>query len=184
MAITLDDVRDHLNITDSEHDYELSTTLDAALARLAHEVGPLSVSEVVERHDGYSGDLLLRTRPAVSLTSLRYIDSETTIDLDNVYLDTGTGSIRWESGYGAAFGPGAVLVTYQAGRADLPADLRYAVLELVRHLWTSQRGSGSAPARAGLTGGEPTSDRMPTFPDLPYSVQKMIGPYQQHFHFA
>ncbi len=181
VAVTLDDVKTHLNITDSTHDAELMDTLDRAVTRLAHEVGPLSPTSFTERHNGDTNLILLRERPVQSVTSLAYGNGTAFLG-DELDVDTATGIVYGPFGGGTGR---TITVTYLAGHDPLPADLAGAILEMVRHLWKPQRGMGGAPARAGLTGGEGSAyERVAVFPDLPYDVQKMIAPYRRSSSIA
>ena len=62
-------------------------------------------------------------------------------------------------------------VTYVAGRSSIPAGLVHAVLELVRHLWTTQRGS---VRRRGTDDYQPGAGF-----SLPYRVREMLSRWEQ-----
>jgi hypothetical protein len=172
-VIALDDAKRHLNITTTTEDAELTDFIDRAVTRLAHEVGPLSPTDVSERHTG-PGPLVLRQTPVLSVTS---VDNDGTAVTPDVDLATG---IVYASGLSRR--QRSITVTYTAGYDPLPADLRHAALELLRHLWATQRGNTPGGARAGLLGtegGDPTTAAAMQSYSLPYRVLEMIRPYQR-----
>jgi hypothetical protein len=133
----------------------------------------------------YPGDAIVpRKRPVVSLTSVAL-----TWDCGIAPQDPGTWQlvgdvIRWRPpifGYGfwGSYGywrqAWLATVTYQAGWTTLPADLRMAVLELVRWLWQTQSGSriqqNQPPMRA------PDQGPM-AFNLLPPRVKELVSPYR------
>jgi hypothetical protein len=68
-------------------------------------------------------------------------------------------------------------VVYLAGRSTVPDDLLFAVKELVRHLWTTQRGGATRP-------GSQQSDAMSnTLPGaayvFPFRVEQLLAPHEQ-----
>jgi hypothetical protein len=173
-AITLDDAKRHLNITTAVDDDELTDFIDRAVTRLTHEVGPLSPTEVTERHNG-PGAIVLRQLPVLAVTSVD--NAGTPVTEPDVDLETG---IIYASGLSRR--QRSVTVTYTAGFDPLPADLRHAALELLRHLWATQRGNTPGGARAGLLGTEgadPTTAAGMQSYSLPYRVLEMIRPYQR-----
>lgn len=168
-AVPLADVKRHLDMTTTENDAELQAFIDAAEARLTYEVGPLTAASVTEKHDGGRDRLLLHTYPIVTVDA---------VTINGAALDVTTLDVDGASGivYGTFNGGRrGVIVSYTAGRTTLPADLRQAVLELVAHLWESQRGSAPAAGGFGDTDPPPTG----TFPGLPYAVQKLIEPHRR-----
>ncbi len=165
-AVRLADVKAFLNLGTTRHDEELQDSLDRAEAILAARVGPLSpVTVTGERHTG-PGPILLRRYPVASLVSV----TSGGVAVPDADLDVDTGLLYGTLGSAR----GGVRVTYIAGRSVLPADLEAAVLELVKHLWQSQRPAG-AQAPPGSLGGD---DAQPTGAFLlPYRVQSLIEPY-------
>ncbi len=166
-ALRLADVKAFLNVGTTRHDDELQDILDRAEAILAARVGPLSPLTVTgERHTG-PGPLVLKRYPVVSVvgaTSGGAVVGDLDLDGDAGLLYGSFGSAR-----------GGVRVTYTAGRAVLPADLEAAVLELVRHLWQSQRPAGAQAPPGSLGGGDDAPPGGAFL--LPYRVQSLIEPY-------
>lgn len=175
-AVTLAEAKTHLNMTGSSNDAELQRFIDVAETAIGNRVGPLTPVSVTEKHNGGASVIVLRQPRAVSLTSVSYADG-TTSTLSDYDLDTDTGILYWNYGTAGYFGGPArnVTVTYMAGWASVPEDLRQAVKELVRHLWETQRGANSG-ARPGFadtedvqTGGD--------FGSWPPRVAQLVAPY-------
>lgn len=170
-ALTLVDAKAHLNITGTQFDTKLQATIDAAEAAIAAKVGPLEPLSVTERVRGGGTALVLREMPLIALTSVTSADSEV-IDAGDMYPNTASGLVEMNDG--STFGSRYYTVVYNAGRADLPADLLEAVKELVRHLWQSaQRGGrpNSAPSDA-------TANSIPGAAYLfPFRVEQLLAPH-------
>lgn len=170
-AVSLADVKTHLNMTTTANDTELQRFIDVAETAIGHWVGPLTPTAVTEKLNGGGTSLVLRY-PAVSLTSIAYADG-TASTLSDYDLDTATGIVYWNFGTAGRF-PGSsrnVTVTYQAGFTSLPADLVHAVKELVRHLWETQR-----PNKPGRTSGDEfVPGSLDTYPPR---VQGLLAPYR------
>jgi len=171
-VLTLAQAKTHLNITVTTYDTELQTFIDSAEAVLTKHVGPLEATAITERLNGGVDTLVLRKSPVISLTSVTPYQG-TALTLTDLYLDTATGLVTYNSG--AAFTARFYTVVYSAGRSSLPADLLMADKELVRHLWATQRGAGSS--RPGSTPAEaPTPGAGHA---LPYRVQELIAQHRQ-----
>lgn len=176
-AVSLTDVKVFLNITRPDDDDELMAMIDRAEAILVARVGPLDPVTVVEKHHGGLNPIVLRRPPVISVTSVVANGITTLAGFD---LDSEAGLLYSEFGYGYEGFPRSVEVTYTAGRpAPLPADLEAAVLELVKHLWDSQRVPGaSRPGFQGFGGGTGESAAVGGAGYLlPYRVQSLIEPY-------
>jgi hypothetical protein len=166
-VVPLADAKVHLNFTTTTNDAELQDMLDRAESILARRVGPLAPVTVTDEVHTGPGPLLLKRYPVVSVTSAAS-DGVAVTDLD---LDAGAGLLYGT--FTSAFRK--VRVTYTAGRSVLPADLEAAVLELVRHLWESQRGNAPS-ARALQDPDERTLQGVSSYL-LPYRVQTLIEPH-------
>lgn len=168
-ALSLPDAKAHLNIKGSDSDTELQAMIGAAEAILANDVGPLTT--LAQRTDRVQGGakLVLPLAPIVSVSAITATDASTT-DLSLLTINTAAGVIYYSDNL-TPFWQGVYDVTYIPGRASLPGDLLLAVKEQVRHLWTTQRGAGSA---AGTGGG----DQQAVGYLKPYRVQELIEPYR------
>jgi hypothetical protein len=159
--------KEHLNIRVATNDAELETFIDAAEAVLARWVGPLEPTPVTDRVAGYGFGLHLPVFPALSLTSVTPVGGGA-LDLAGLYLDVPSGTVTRNDG--GQFTARAYDVAWVAGRDELPDDLLFADKELVRELWTTQRGT-ARPAEMMLG---PMSDRR-----LPGSVALLIARHRQ-----
>lgn len=172
-VVPLADAKTYLNIEATKNDTELQGFLDAAEAAIAHRVGPLEPTDVTVRVNG-AESLLLPVYPVLSLTTLTDAGG-TSVPTAGLSVDLASGVVS-----GSTFGSTSYTVTYSAGRNPLPADLRLAVLELVRHFWKTQRN----PAQFS---GSSISDGPESAPGagylMPYRVQELIAPHEQ-FGFA
>lgn len=165
-AVLLSDAKQFLNITSDSQNAEVQAMLNRAEAIIAKHVGPLGVVAVTDEVHTGPGPLLLRNYPILSvLSATRSSLPVTDLDLEPSGILHGT--------FGLV--PRSVKVSYTAGRAFLPPDLEAAVLELLRHLWESQRsGSSLRPAFPGE--GDPDTPATSGYL-LPYRVQSLIEPY-------
>lgn len=173
--LPLSQVKSHLNIAESSvvDDDELRAFILAAAGLVEGVVGPLSRRPVTaEVHHGGRSTVLLSQAPVVEVTGCR--ENGVTLDSGSYYLDGESGVLTRTSGFSAytwTEGFNNISVDYVAGRTSIPADLAHAVLELVRHLWTTQRGS---IRRSG------TDDYVPGAGfSMPNRVREMLNRYQQ-----
>lgn len=160
--------KEHLNIRVDTSDAELETFIAAAEAVLAQWVGPLEPTDLTARVAGYGWGLHLPVFPAVSLTSVSPVGGGAA-DLSGLYLDQPSGTVTRNDG--ARFTAWAYDVEWTAGRETLPDDLLFADKELVREMWTTQRGSARAAPEMLLP---PMSDRQ-----LPGIVALLIRPHRR-----
>jgi len=167
-VLSLSAAKLHLNIAAATYDAELQAFIDAAEAVLAQRVGPLQSTAKTDRVTGYADALVVRTVPVVSLTSITD-PSGSALDLTNIHVEQRSGVITHN--LGQQFVQRYYTVVYAAGRAACPDDLLMADRELVRHMWTTQRGAGGRPGSAPEA---PTGGYL-----LPYRVQELIAPHLQ-----
>lgn len=173
-VILLADAKAHLNITGSDKDVELQAVLDGAEGAIAERCGPLTSTEVTERVTGGGCGLVVRETPVVSLTSLTPVNG-TAYTVADFTVDKSAGVIEWTSG--ARFASGRYDVVYEAGRTSVPDDLKYGILELVRHMWATQRGPTRRP---GSPASEGASNTLPGAAYLlPFRVTELIAPHVQ-----
>lgn len=165
--ITSEEAAAHLHL--SAGSPTLSAFVAAAKAAIERRIGPVEDATVTERVQGGSS-LLLRWPTARNLTVSR---------VGGATLPTEGLSVRHGVVYGpSAFG-GSYDVTYTAGYGTgtgIPADLKLAALELVRHFWDTQRGNSPA------AGGALPDDQMPgmsldMYDALPRRVEQLLAPY-------
>lgn len=173
-VVSLAEVKTHLNLTVSTHDAEVQSFIDAAEAAIGERVGPLASATTTVRVRGGGRSLVLPLAPAVSLMSVTPADS-TALSLSDLYLDAAAAIVSYVSG--GTFSARHYDVVYEAGRSTCPADLKLAVKELVRHLWSTQRGS---TARPGSRESEATSNTLPGAAYVfPFRVEQLLAPHEQ-----
>lgn len=134
--LKLDEAKRHLNLTGNGQDAEVQSFIDAAESRLSEEVGALVAAERTDRVCG-GPELVLPALPVASLTSVTTADGDD-LDTDALHLDNGAGIVSLEDG--GTFGSRHYDVTYTPGLDPVPARVKLATKELVRHLWKTQRG--------------------------------------------
>lgn len=171
-VLSLADAKTHLNITVTTYDTELQAVIDSAEATLANHVGPLQATSVTARVRPTGGcALVLPILPAISLTSVTPY-AAAALTLADLHLETASGVVTYNSGldFSAAYYD----VVYSAGWSTCPNDLVFAIKELVRHLWTTQRGEARRPGSAQAAEPPPGAAHA-----LPYRVAELIAPHIQ-----
>lgn len=156
-VVSLTDAKQHLNITSSKHDEELRQFIDVATDMAERYTGCVLGRRVVtESYDGGDYFIRLRTPRAMSVASVTETGQALTeqqweLDHTGQYLYRAANLGTSSAGY-LSFVSGVqnIVVTYTAGYASPPPVARQATLELLRHLWETQRGAqavgrGTAP---------------------------------------
>lgn len=180
-VLALADAKTHLNMTgtDEARDVELQAFIDAAEAAIGHRVGPLEPTEVTERvRPAGSRVLSLATIPVLELTTVEPADG-TAVNIANLDVTEG-GIVRFLDD--ARFGSRYYDVTYSAGRetGQCPKDLLLAVKELVRHLWTTQRGGDSSTRRPGSQSSAQLANTLPgSAYAFPTRVEQLLVQHEQ-----
>lgn len=107
---------------------------------------------ITQTLDGrYDPSITLELAPVLSVTSL--VESGTSLTGSEYTIDASSGII-WRGGSNVLmpwrWGHQNIVVTYVTGPAGgiVPSRIRHGVLEMVRHLWASQRGGGNLPRQA------------------------------------
>lgn len=154
-VIAVEDFKAHVGLTDPVNDDTAQEILDAAESAVAALVGPLSPTTKTYASPATCSRLALPVLPVVSVET----PSGVTV------VDGPAGIVT-----GSFTADGAV--TYTAGYADLPADLRLAVLELARHLWQSSQRGGRPAGPATPVVGAPMGGYL-----LPNAVAALLEPY-------
>lgn len=154
LVVSLDEVKAHLNISSTAHDGELRRLVAVACAAGESYTGRVfGRRTVTDTFDGGLSGVILRRLPVLAVSTVT--EGGTAVGADGYRLDpAGSGVLtRAASGWPSIWQPGlgTVQVTYTAGYASQPASDRQGVLEMVRHLWETQRGTLAAmPRGAGL----------------------------------
>ena len=155
-VVSLDEVKDHLNITTTNQDEEIRRFIDAAQDLAESYVGCVLGRQTFtsEKYDGNTDIIRLRNPRAISITSV-YENGNLLSSSAYVLDPTGQRISRVTEGsisgpnYFGIWAPGAqnILISYVAGFTVPPPAAKQGVLEIVRHLWQTQRGSTSVMGR-------------------------------------
>lgn len=142
--LSLDDAKRHLNITASTSDEELRAFIDVVTqAGEAYTGRVFGRRTITETFSGGLAEVALRYCPVLSITSV--VENGTTLAATGYRLSSPDGGVltRISGYYTTPFTAGAynVTVTYVAGYQSQPATDRLGALEMLRHLWASQRGT-------------------------------------------
>lgn len=160
----------HLNLTTNTNDAELQEFIDAAVAAVEARVGPLDAADQTATVTSNGRTLVLPAAPVVDLVSVTSLGNE--VDPDGLTLDGSSGVVR-----GVLASNRSYTVVYRAGWADgqVPGDLVLAVKEMVRHLWTTQRGGSKRP---GTTPSDSVANTIPGAAyALPIRVEQLLMPH-------
>jgi hypothetical protein len=161
--ISLDEAKTFLDITSSTYDSELGGFITTASLAWVNRVGPVAGSPVYDEwYNGGGPTIVLRHTPVQSITSITeaYTDSIaytlTSDPLDGTgtsgtygyTLETSRGLlVRRASGFPISFASGTrnIHIVYVAGYATTPADIKEAVMSLLKQGWETQRGPARRP---------------------------------------
>lgn len=160
VLVTLDEVIAHLNLEgDTSLDtVELQGFIDAATAYIQAATGPIVQQTYTEVHSGGGSTICVFHPPIVSVTSIVEYVGPVGYTLTEAELGTPAGAYsfsiddprsgiirrRWQGGFTGPFvgGDHNIVVTYVAGRTEVPADIRMAVLQDIAGLYQpSQLGT-------------------------------------------
>jgi hypothetical protein len=173
--VTVEEVKVHMDKTDSADDAELEGFVSAACQMIRERIGEVSAVTAVEEHCTRGDTIVLEHRPVISVTTVQQLPGLAVIPEG----DEGTGTVGWVlvSREGIVrhthCWPGKVRFTYQAGRVPLIGNVRLAGLELAAHLWQSsqQNSGGTRPA----FGDSETPIMVGSAYALPIRVRELLG---------
>lgn len=160
LIISLQDAREHRNVTSTADDRELTEFVRAAQVMLENKVGPVVPRTVAaERHEGCGRQqIALYLRPVlqvVTVTESSYGGTPVTVAPSSYVLDGEAGILTRLGGWHGT----DVYVTYTPGRRPIPDHMRLAAKELVGHMWNKSqtirgglRGQASAEQTAAAMG--------------------------------
>lgn len=156
--VSLDEVKQHLNIPSSNttNDEEIRRFIDAASDLAENYVGCVLGRQTFlnEKYSGNTDIIRLNNPRAINIISV--YENGVLLDPAAYVLDyTGqrltrvtTGSLSGPNYFGI-WAPGAqnIVVSYVAGFVNPPPAAKQGVLEIIRHLWQTQRGPSSVLGR-------------------------------------
>ena len=181
--VSLDEVKSHLNIasTNTTNDEEIRRFIDAATDLCENYVGCVLGRQTFtnEKYDGNTDIIRLRNPRAMSITSV--YENGNLVDPTGYVLDP-TGQRIQRLSYGTLNGPNYfgvwapgvqnIVISYVSGFINPPPTAKQGLLEEVRHLWQTQRGSTSVMGR-GQNGDEYTAGS--TY-SMPRRVMELLDP--------
>jgi hypothetical protein len=148
MIVSLADAKRHLNIpaTETSNDAELREFIEAVTRVLEEKVGVIVRRTTTWTIYPYRLPYL-PVQPVLSLTSAALVRTGAAVDTTNMVVEYGV--VRNKTGAPLPWEPWTL--TYAAGRTVISANIRNATLNVIKDLWTSQRGSaGSVASRLGF----------------------------------
>jgi hypothetical protein len=180
-ALTLPEVKTHLDIdlTVETHNVELEDFIARAEGAVETRCGPLLSEDVTARVRGSRPMLSVSDTPILELTSVTPVGGSALTLADLVVERPRAGVIEYQSG--ARFGSRWYVVVYKCGwaatAAALPADLKAGTLELLRHMWDTQRATSGG--RIG-SGDESAANTLPGSAYLlPFRVEQLLAPFMK-----
>lgn len=177
----------HLNLAAATDDAELLTFIQRAETALVQRVGHVKMPEdpVVEYCDGGHVGIQVDALPIGTVVAISALGTPIpAADLDTGargwYLATREGERR--AGiirHTDRFPHGFIKVEFLPGRDPIPEDIKLATLELIRHLWKTQRGNiGGRPGLMGDAVDQPDiGPRGGAGFSFPRRVTELIAPY-------
>ena len=181
--VSLNDAKIHLNIptSDTSQDEELRSFIDSASDLAESYVGQVLGRRTFtsELYDGGQEFIRIRNPKAISITSVT--ENGETVSSSNYVLDytgqrlyrIGSGTLYATNSYGYwTAGMNNVSITYVAGYVSPPMAAKQGVLEILRHLWQTQRGAINVMSRT-QSGDELYST--PTY-SLPRRAMELLDP--------
>lgn len=140
-VVSLSEVKRHLNITATGSDEELRALITVAQAAGEAYTGRVfGRRTVTQTASGGRNAIALTSLPVLSVTAVT--EDGNPLAADEYVTDLIAGVIyRADGGTWNHADPLTVAVTYVAGYTAQPPTDRQGVLEMIRHLWDTQRGS-------------------------------------------
>lgn len=191
---SLSEAREYLNFgADTTHDAELQRFIDAADPVVEDIVGPVNSVQVTEWYDGGAPYIVLRHNPVISVDTVTEYSGTTahaltvaatpadtgtytyTFDPDGILYRSTTGGLSY-----FFYGADNIKVVYTVGRSPVPANIKLAALELIRHLYQSTQQSGR-PAFGGATEDQPWA---PAGFAVPTRVIELLNPHRRESRIA
>jgi hypothetical protein len=181
--VGLAEVKSHLSIpsTLTTEDEELRRVIDAASDLAEGYVGQILGRRTFtdELYDGGTEFIRIRSPKAISISSV-YENGD--LVSSNAYSLDYTGQRLYRIGSGTLYATNSygywtggfnnIKITYVAGYVNPPMAAKQGVLEIIRHLWTTQRGAMSVMGRS-QSGDEMYST--PTY-SLPRRAMELLDP--------
>jgi len=145
--VSLQDIKDQTNISNTASDEELRRYLEAATGAIENHLGLAVVKRTrTEEHQIGRGALVLNWTPVGAVTALSLVDGTYTWNVNDLHV-TPAGVVTSPLGIDPY---GHVTVTYTAGMSIVPGNYGLAAAIIVQHLWETQRGTAGGPRPGAL----------------------------------
>ena len=184
--VGLDEVKQHLNIplTITTDDEEIRRIIDAASDLAESYVGQVLGRRTFtdELYDGGADCIRIRNPKAISITSV--YENGALVQPSGYALDytgqrlyrVGSSTLFATNSYGYwTAGFNNLKITYVAGYVNPPMAAKQGVLEIIRHLWQTQRGTMNVLGRT-LAGDELTPATSGSGYSLPRRAMELLDP--------
>jgi uncharacterized phiE125 gp8 family phage protein len=148
--ISLLEASDHLRISDEADDALVTATLAAAVAAVGEMAGRVLAAETwAASYPSLSGDLILPKSPVTAVTAIQYYDTSDvlqTATLSDFYVFTSDDFTTVRPKANAAWPQAmtradAITVTFTAGYATCPYELKAAAMLMLGHLYENREAS-------------------------------------------
>ena len=159
-VILLDEAMAHLRMSANTTNVDptvLQGLIDTAESMVSQRVGPLASAS--QSTITFGGPSFVLPTTTTAITSATDLDGNAVMSGFRI----GVGGVVTNSSCAL----GTWTLVYTAGWAEMPAPVRTAVLELVRHLWRPQLGSTARPA----------DDGSPPGYLIPNRVRELLDPF-------
>jgi hypothetical protein len=187
---SLAEAREYLNFnTDTSHDTELQRFIDAADPVIEDIVGPVNEVQVTEWYDGGRSTIVLHQNPVVSVDTVTEYNGATPNTLTVAATPAAAGTYTYTFDPDGIlqrvipggrsyfpYGMSNVVVTYTVGRSPVPANIKLAALELIRHLYQSTQQGGRPAFNGGALDEGPWA---PASFAVPTRVIELLNPYRR-----
>lgn len=148
-VLTLELAKQHLEYEDTDRDLLINQYIRASQAWVENFIGkPLSLRTVTETFNYFQQHFNLLKGPVVSVTSIEYLDSNGNLQALANFRHRGSRIYSPLGGWPSTLDLSPVTIVYQAGFANVPADLVSAQLLLIGHWFENREGASDRPAKA------------------------------------
>jgi len=168
--VALADAKARLQITTSQEDADLSAFIEAIATPVELHLKTIIDPRTIEEDLDLCGRprFWLTNTPVISLTSAVSLDGSVTYDVTR-WKVAPSGLVRVVSG-GAP--TGTVTLTYRAGLAVIPGNIREGALVILQHVWETQRRPGGL--LSGVVGVEEIRRSLSSF-TIPAKAREWLG---------
>lgn len=161
--VNLDDVKEYINVDHDERDSKIKRLISLCSNRIREYIGsPVITEEVTDRLDGGVEALILSAKPLVSISEIKDVENDSTLDSSEYDADLEKGLVYRPSKLEWLPGRRRWKVTYEAGYGsnidDVPDQIQLATMQYIAARWDrpddgktgESQGDWSYQAKDGL----------------------------------